>query len=385
MARRKAFVHIGLNGTGTAFLDGALATHAESLRESGLALAAGSAEEMFLAAVEITRDHRAWDLHRADVEGAWARICRRGVKARSDFLVTQDLLAGATKDQAALLLDGLAGLEAHLIVTVRDPASTLLGEWEEATKAGQSVSFRRFQERVMDPARAHDDAASFWLAQELSEVLDRWAARLNPQRVHIVVVPRDGDIRGAIWTALGIITGFDAEALALPGVDAAPAGLGRRELSVLRSVNKSIDGRISGQLRRTVLKRFFAERVLTSGPDRSTTRGLTRAGLVPPDLYDDLLVLSERWNKKILDAGYDVHGNLDNLLPAVPDKRALLPDDVPAKDQLQTTTDALADVLVEVARLREHNERLEVRNAKLEKKRKKLKRKLKLAATDPGP
>lgn len=372
MARRKAFVHIGLNGTGTAFLDGALATHAESLRESGLALAAGSAEEMFLAAVEITRDHRAWDLHRADVEGSWARICRRGVKAKADFLVTQDLLAGATKDQAALLLDGLAGLEAHLIVTVRDPASTLLGEWEEATKAGQSVSFRRFQERVMDPERAHEDASTFWSAQELSEVLDRWAAQLKPERVHVIVVPREGDTRGFIWESLGKITGFDAEALSLPGVGAASASLGRRELSVLRSVNKSIDGRISGQLRRTVLKRFFAERVLSPSD--------AEPPVVPADLYDDLLVLAERWSKKVADAGYDVHGTLDDLLPVKPDRKALPPDEVAAKDQLQATTDALADVLVEVARLREHNERLEVRNAKLEKKRKKLKRKL--AAAD---
>jgi hypothetical protein len=372
MARRKAFVHIGLSGTGTAFLDGALATHAESLRESGLALAASSAEEMFLAAVEITRDHRGWDLHRADVEGSWARICRRGVKAKADFLVTQDLLAGATKDQAALLLDGLAGLDAHLIITVRDPASTLLGEWEEATKAGQSVSFRRFQERVMDPERAHDDASTFWSAQVLSEVLDRWAAQLKPERVHIIVVPREGDTRGFIWESLGKIAGFDAEPLSLPGVDAGPARLGRRELSVLRSVNKSIDGRISGQLRRTVLKRFFAERVLS--PSDATPP------VVPADLYDDLLVLAERWSKKVADAGYDVHGTLDDLLPAKPDRKALPPDEVATKDQLQATTDALADVLVEVARLREHNERLEVRNAKLEKKRKKLKRKL--AAAD---
>lgn len=368
MARRKAFVHIGLNGTGTAFLDGALATHAESLRESGLALPSGSAEEMFLAAVEITRDHRAWDLHRADVEGSWARICRRGVKAKSNFLVTQDLLAGATKDQAALLLDGLAGLEAHLVVTVRDPASTLLGEWEEATKAGQSVSFRRFQERVMDPERAHEDASNFWSAQELSEVLDRWATQLKPERVHIIVVPHEGDTRGFIWEALGTITGFDATALALPGADTAPASLGRRELSVLRSVNKSIDGRISGQLRRTVLKRFFAERVLT--PSDAVPP------VVPADLYDDLLVLAERWSKKVADAGYDVHGTLDDLLPAKPDRKALPPDEVATKDQLQATTDALADVLVEVARLREHNAHLEARNAKLEKKRKKLKRKL---------
>ena len=46
------------------------------------------------------------------------------------------------------------------------------------------------------------------------------------------------------------------------------------------------------------------------------------------------------------------------------------------KDRLRTTTNALADVLVEVARLREHNEQLEIRNAKLLRKRKKLKRKL---------
>ena len=57
-------------------------------------------------------------------------------------------------------------------------------------------------------------------------------------------------------------------------------------------------------------------------------------------------------------------------------RSAISPDDVRTKDRLRTTTNALADVLVEVARLREHNEQLEIRNAKLLRKRKKLKRKL---------
>ncbi|HYF73247.1 MAG TPA: hypothetical protein VD864_10535, partial [Nocardioides sp.] len=55
---------------------------------------------------------------------------------------------------------------------------------------------------------------------------------------------------------------------------------------------------------------------------------------------------------------------------------AVAPDDVPVEARLTAATDALAEVLVEIARLREHNDALEQRNAKLERKRSKLKRRL---------
>ncbi|CAI9411975.1 hypothetical protein [Nocardioides sp. T2.26MG-1] len=368
MARkRKAYLHIGLPRTGGAFLDSAFAEHAEALDALGVRQPAVSPDEMFRAAAEIRRDHKAWGYQRREVEGAWAGICRRAHRGRHDVVFSQELLAPCTPGQIDLLLDGLAGFEVHLVVTARDLGSQLLSAWTGAVEAGRSASFARYRKRVMDPAREHEQAQRFWAGQDLGDVLERWSGAVRkPHRIHVVVVP-DQDPHQAVWGAVGEIVGFDAAALPLSDtMRTEPAAPGAAGLAVLRSVNRAVDGRLSRRTHRTVVGRHLAE---------GTTEDGARPAL-PPDLYDDLLEVGERWRKQLADGGYDVHGDTMGLLPAAPQAGMVPPDDVPAEERLATATGALADALVEVARLREHNQALELRNAKLARKRKKLKRRL---------
>ena len=367
MTRRKVYLHIGLPDTGAAFIEQALLTHAEGLAAAGVDVAASSTEELLRAAVEIRRDHKEWGYQRSDVEGTWAELCRRVFKSKRTSVVSLELVAAASAKQVDLLLDGVAGREVHLVVTVRDPGSQVAAGWEESIKSGGSVSFTTFHERIMDANRAHAQARGFWAGQDLVEVLDRWR-RVAAHRVHLIVVPKQADPRASIWAAFADVVGFDATLFPSDVARCSQRSLGTTEVAVLRGVNEAIDGRIDGQLRRTVVKRYLAHRVLGEAA--------ARPAAPPPELYDDLLSRAEAWQKKIANAGYDVRGDLDDLLPDEPEKSAISPDEVRTKDRLRTTTNALADVLVEVARLREHNEQLEIRNAKLLRKRKKLKRKL---------
>ncbi|MGB0101712.1 MAG: hypothetical protein WBP61_15650 [Nocardioides sp.] len=284
MAKRTAFLHIGLPRSGGGFLDAALIEHAESLAELGVQHPAISAEEMFRAAIEIRRDHAAWGYQRREVEGAWAGICRRIQRGRDDVVVSQELLAGCTSEQVALLLDGLPGFEIHVIVTAREPGSQLL------------------------PGSA---------APDLGEVLATWGAAVGaPNRLHVIVVPEE-DPEAAVWAALGGLVGFDDVVLPLAAPRPSPRPLPRRP-------------------------------------------------------YAELLEVGERWTKQLADGGYDIVGDPHALLPV--DRS----DDVARHDA--PSTNALADVLAEVVRLRAHNQVLAEQNAKLERKKKKLKRRLAASA-----
>jgi hypothetical protein len=372
MGRRKAYLHLGLPRTGGAFLDSALAEHADALEAAGLRHPAISAEEMFRAAIEVRRDHQSWGYERREVEGAWAEICRRAQKGRHDVVFSQELLAACTPPQIALLLDSLGGFEVHLVITARDPATQMVAAWAGSVEAGRSVSFSRFRQRVMDPTREHDQTQRFWAGQDLGAVITRWSKAIGePQRIHVIAVPAgEADPRQAIWSALGEIVGFDASRLPLAlSTSSAP---NPASIAVLRQVNRAVDGRLPTRAHRVVVRRYLSEGAST---DEIT------APAIPADLYDALLTLGERWRKELADGGYDVRGDTADLLPAPSEPTAALPDDVPAEERLSTATDALANVLVEVARLREHNQALEQHNAKLEKKRKKLKRKLADAET----
>src|SRR5207342_546451 len=109
MATSKSFLLVGLPHTGVPLLTAALEQHRVALAELGVTSPAKSADEAFRAAVELRREHRAWGLRRKDVEGTWSSICRRALRQRQAVVVGHELLAGATRDEVALLVDGLAG------------------------------------------------------------------------------------------------------------------------------------------------------------------------------------------------------------------------------------------------------------------------------------
>ena len=124
MAKQKAFLHIGLPHSGGDLLDAALRRHAGALvddRGRNVRLPARSEMEMFNAAVEIRREHRAWGLRRKDVEGSWAALCRRAIKNKDTVVLSHPLLAGCTSEEIALLVDQLPGCAVHVVVTVGRP------------------------------------------------------------------------------------------------------------------------------------------------------------------------------------------------------------------------------------------------------------------------
>lgn len=204
MAKRKAFLHIGLPRTGGGFLDSALTEHAEALETMGIRHPAISGEEMFRAAIEIRRDHKAWGYQRREVEGTWAAICRRAWKGRHDMVFSSELLAACTPEQIDLLLDGLNGFQIHVVVTAREPGSQLLPDW---------------------------------VGPDLGEVLHAWSPVIRPDRLHVVVVPDTGP-ELAIWGAFGEIAGFDAAALPLAAAWTATRTVPRRPYPDLLEVGE---------------------------------------------------------------------------------------------------------------------------------------------------
>lgn len=366
MAKRRAYLHIGLPHSGGAFLCSALVEHARQLEQVGLRHPAISEEETFRAAIEVQRVHKRWGYERREVEGVWSTICRRGRKGKGDLVLSQELFAASDPAQIALMLDALAGFDVHVVVTARDLGTQMVAAWTGTVEAGRSLSFERFRRRVSDPGREHEQARRFWAEQDLGEVLDRWAAAVRaPERVHVVVVPADDpDPRRWVWSAFAAIVGFDTDELPL-GTELPPVP-GTTGVAVMRTVNRAVDGRLSRRTQRAVVRRYLTEGVSADGA----------APALPEDLEVLLAATGERWRQQVLAGGYDVHGDLADLMTAPADAGAALPDDVPVEEQLSLTTDVLATVLVEVARLREHNRVLEQEAAALARKQRSLKRKL---------
>ena len=110
MAKRLFLLHLGPDAVDVSEMIDALAL-------GGVAVPDGDADGFAHAGIEILRSHKAAGLKRKEVEGAWAKLCRRAWKTRSDCFVSMPSFFAATPEQAALALDGLADFKVVLVVT----------------------------------------------------------------------------------------------------------------------------------------------------------------------------------------------------------------------------------------------------------------------------
>lgn len=142
MAKRTVILHVGPHVASGSLHAALLAEPA--LAAAGLAVPDVTAGDLRRAELEILRAHTAAGLRRKDVEGAWARVCRKAFRTKSDVVVSVPGFLAATPEQAALALDGLHGLRLHLVVTPdrqldEDDVRALLGAWAGAVRKAHRV------------------------------------------------------------------------------------------------------------------------------------------------------------------------------------------------------------------------------------------------------
>lgn len=129
MAKRLFLLHVGPDPVDVSEMTDALAL-------GGVAVPKADADAIAYAGIEILRSHKAAGLKRKQVEGAWATLCRRARKTKSDCFVSVPSFFAATPEQAALALDGLADFKVVLVVTsgftTQPPAA-----WSSLVKEGR--------------------------------------------------------------------------------------------------------------------------------------------------------------------------------------------------------------------------------------------------------
>jgi hypothetical protein len=138
MSKKKAYVLVGPAVPGVEELHEELGRRSDTLDEVGLAVPPVPPADLVRAGIEIRRTHKAEGLRRKDVEGTWAQVCRAAEKTRSDVLLGQDTFVGGPPEQLALLLDGLAAFQVHVVLTLTERTERrdeLIEPWTQAVKA----------------------------------------------------------------------------------------------------------------------------------------------------------------------------------------------------------------------------------------------------------
>ncbi|WP_249217065.1 DUF6752 domain-containing protein [Nocardioides palaemonis] len=325
-------LHVGGPKSGTTFVQHVLEHNRAVLEEAGV-LVAGPRLDLIHAAMAIRGDRRLADLPES-AAGAWERVVDqvRAWPGRS-AVVSYELFANASADQARAALALLDGVEVHVVVTARDLGTAIASSWQEQLKFGLT----RPLEQWSPPQESAADSEWGWRTMQPANVAARWGADLPPERVHVVTVPSGPVGPDELWHRFAEATGLDDVADLDLAVERANESLGVVEAELLRRVNTAVDGRIRGARQKSLWQRdLLAHTVLA--PIGREPIGLTAAHL------DEATAQAEEAVAAITAAGYRVHGDLGDLRPTTRDAR--LPGEVTDEEVAGSAALALADLLV---------------------------------------
>jgi hypothetical protein len=321
---RRCFVHVGMPKTGTSYLQSILWRSGDELARQGVQMLPESASasfEMMLALREQLVD----GMDPPDAFAAFDHF--RDVVAVCEAptgLVSQELLGGARPEHVARLVDALDGFEPHVIVTVRDLARFAPSAWQQHIRARGTRPFDEFLERL---AGEEGGAAASY---DLHRVLDRWETAVPPERIHVITLPRTGTPPEVLLDRFCSVLGVDPAPLrtADPRVN---ASLGLVQTELLRRVNIALGDRLPHRRAgyRQQGKTFLGGKVLRPQGGRPVR--------LPASMRDWCLDASRAVVSRLEAGGYDVVGDLDELIP---DESAFAAED-------QTVSDSeLAEVAV---------------------------------------
>ena len=343
---QRVYLHVGAPKSGTTYLQKVLEQNRAALADAGVLVVGDKHLDRIHAAMVVRQDPRLESLP-PRASAAWSRLTGQIRQWRGDVAVlSYELFAGASAEQVATALADLDGLEVHVVITARDLARSVPSAWQERLKFALTTPLERWKPR---PESAGARAEWGWRTMDPAGVAARWGAGLPPERVHIVTVPRDGGDGQQLWHRFAAACGIDVPGLQL-SVERANESLGLVSAELLRRVNEKVREPITGNREQAMwLRDTLAHGILVD------------LGREPIGLTDQQFAEASRRAEQAIERltaeGYDVRGDLEELVATRPDART--PGEASEAELLDAAVETIVRLLLLV------RERTHERNAQV--------------------
>jgi hypothetical protein len=333
--RPRVYLHIGEPKTGSTFVQQAMWGNRAQLAAQGVVLPGYNDGDHFRA----SRDLRAAPRLASDPgdpwAGEWDALAGQALRARGAAVISNELLVACTDAQADRAVRSLMSAEVHVVLTMRDIASLLPAEWQEAVKCRGTVPWAQWLDGVISTALDADRRCRswFWTVHDTLAILEMWSRHIPPDQVHVITLPGRGPA-GALWARFASVLGIESGSTSLPSARV-NSSLGLVEAEFLRRLNEALPAEMPDWFYTHNIRRILAHEVLRTRPPQSRLA-------LPPGRQAWAREQSEVLVAGLRDSKYHIVGDLGELLPQPATGPYVPPSDLAADDLLDAAVHAAA-------------------------------------------
>jgi hypothetical protein len=300
----RVVLHIGTMKSGTSFIQSVLMSSPEVLAAAGACYLGGTFGRQTKAVRDVYRRPERTRRHTR-----WHALAEEARRFDGDVgIISMEFLAFARDDQLAPLLDPFADMRVDVVVTVRDQFRAIPAQWQTFTRNlgtdAWDTYLRRIDHTAWSPDRKSRAATTFWRAQDVARVLERWSGDPRVGSLTVVTLPPPEAPREELWHRFCAAAHVSARDVVLEEAKE-NTSLGYASCDFLRRLNPFLEG-VKPGLYRTGM-RPLAREILAPLRDTDGRPELDRRGAA----------FARDLNRKICQAvragGYNVVGTLDDL------------------------------------------------------------------------
>ncbi|UPK73855.1 hypothetical protein MU582_15625 [Nocardioidaceae bacterium SCSIO 66511] len=295
-------LHVGTPKTGTSMVQDMLARNSATLRDNDVLVPGGAFDHQYRAGLDLLGEAD------EDSQGTWDRMAAHARRHRGTVVISNEILTRAEPEHIERAASTLGDAEFDIVLTVRDLGRQIPSGWQEAVKHRAKLPFAAFVESLHATPPARRVARGFWSVQDWPAAAERWARVSEGARVHVVTVPPSSADPDVLRTRVLSAMGIDVEHVPIPP-ERINTRLGAAEVKVLRGINTRLDREA---VQAGEYAEFVRDRLVRALADLADDP--IRIRLAPAE-HDWAADISRRWIAAVRGRGYDIVGDLDELMP----------------------------------------------------------------------
>ena len=182
MAKSKVLIHIGGPKTGTTAIQTALAENRHALNGRGF-LYPGTGKNQQASLFPLKRIAGFQNFISGD-PSLWGQLVDEVNQWEGVVLLSSEVLISVPTDVVNEIVDTIGTSQIEILITGRSLHELVVSQWQEAIKAGDTISLREYANEIArGPKNATDSSLIFWLVADYVTPIQRWSQRLGIENI----------------------------------------------------------------------------------------------------------------------------------------------------------------------------------------------------------